>query len=238
MSTLETTTKWSYRKKITLTGQSGAGTNYQVFLKVGESSGSTGADFHLGGHSKFPSAKNDGGDLRFTDNDGETLLPFWVEEVSGTSPNRVAKVWVKVKDDLGSNVDIYCYYGNINASNASNGEGVFDFFDDFDGTSLDTSKWSGDTTGFSVSSGNLKGTNTTGRLQSVSSFSYTTIQEVRAKTVARATNGQQIAGFFASTSDGLGFLTHPSPDYIKNNDTWASLGSQIISYNVWYLFNT
>jgi Uncharacterized conserved protein len=97
---------------------------------VGESSGSTGADFHLGGHSKFPTAKNDGGDIRFTDNDGTTLLPFWVEEVSGSSPNRVAKVWVKVKDDLGSNVDIYCYYGNSSATNYSNGANTFIFFDD------------------------------------------------------------------------------------------------------------
>ena len=51
---------WTYRKKITITGQTGAGTNYQVLLKVGESSGSIDYDFHVEGHSQvFPSGKND-----------------------------------------------------------------------------------------------------------------------------------------------------------------------------------
>ena len=70
------------------------------------------------------------GDLRFTDNGGIALLDFWVEKVEGTSPNRVAHIWVEVKDDLGSNVDIYCYYGNSNATNVSSGANTFIFFDD------------------------------------------------------------------------------------------------------------
>jgi len=40
---------WNYRKKITIAGSAGAGTNYQVLLKVGESSGASGADFNLNG---------------------------------------------------------------------------------------------------------------------------------------------------------------------------------------------
>jgi hypothetical protein len=125
-------TGWQYRKQITISGSTGAGTNYQVLLKVGESSGATGAHFHLEGHSaNFPSGKNQGGDLRFTASDGTTLLDFWVESVSGTSPNRVAYVWVEVSADLGTNQNIYCYYGNPNATNASNGTNTFLFFDDF-----------------------------------------------------------------------------------------------------------
>jgi hypothetical protein len=38
-------TGWQYRKKITIQGSSGAGTNYQILLKVGESSGATGYGF-------------------------------------------------------------------------------------------------------------------------------------------------------------------------------------------------
>ncbi|RLJ04402.1 MAG: hypothetical protein DRP18_04760, partial [Candidatus Aenigmatarchaeota archaeon] len=93
----------------------------------------------------FPSGENDGGDLRFTDNDGTTLLDFWVEKVEGSSPNRVAYIWVEVADNLGSDVDIYCYYGNSGASNASDGEATFDFFDNFEDYSVgddpDPSKW-------------------------------------------------------------------------------------------------
>ena len=33
------------------------------------------------------------------------------------------------------------YYGNPSATDESNGDAVFEFFDDFEGTSLDTSKW-------------------------------------------------------------------------------------------------
>jgi hypothetical protein len=135
-------TGWNYRKQINITGSSGAGTNYQVLLKIGESSGASGYDFHIGGNSaNFPSGKNQGGDLRFTASDGTTLLDFWVEKVTGSSPNRVAYVWVKVSADLGSNQSIYCYYGNSSASNYSNGDNTFLLFDDFNGSSIDTNKW-------------------------------------------------------------------------------------------------
>jgi len=132
---------WKYRKRITISGSTGAGTNYQVPLKVGESAGSTGAHFHVEGHSaKFPSGKNDSGDLRFAASDGVTPLDFWVESVVGTSPNRVAYVWVKVSADLGTNQDIYCYYGNPAATNVSNGDNTFLFFDDFNTNTIGT-KW-------------------------------------------------------------------------------------------------
>jgi hypothetical protein len=126
---------YAYRKKITITGQSGTGTNYQVKLKVGESSGSSGADFDLGGHvlSSF-------NDLRFADNDGSTLLDYWIESISGTTPNQTATVWVEVRDDLGSNTDIFAYYGYGSAAAYSNGDNTFIFFDDF--SSTDTSKFS------------------------------------------------------------------------------------------------
>lgn len=134
---------WNYRKKVTLTGQTGAGTNYQVKLLIGATSSASGEDFDLEGHSlDFPSAKNDGGDLRFTTNNGETLLDFWVESVTGSGDSALASIWVEVADSLESNVDIYIYYGNDTSglANYSNGENTFNFFDDFEGTSLDE-KW-------------------------------------------------------------------------------------------------
>jgi hypothetical protein len=133
---------WSYRKKVTITGQTGAGTNYQIKLKVGESSGSVGADFHIEGNSEiFPSAKNDSGDLRFTSSDETTLLDFWVADVTGITPNRIAYIFVEVADSLETNQDIYCYYGNLGAPNVSNGENTFLFYDGFDDESLDGAKW-------------------------------------------------------------------------------------------------
>ena len=125
---------YSYRKLITITGQSGAGTGYQVFLKVGESSGSSGADFHIESHAEnFPN------DIRFTDNDETTELAYWLEKTEGSSPNRVAYFWVKVNDNLDSNQDIYIYYGNSSAGSASDGEATFIFFDDFE--TIEATKW-------------------------------------------------------------------------------------------------
>jgi hypothetical protein len=117
---------WEYRQKITIQGQAGAGTNYEVLFKIGESAGAAGFDFYLdtpGGN--FPN------DIRFTDVDGETLLNYWIEETIGTTPNQTLNVWVKVEANLDTNQDIYVYYGNSTASSASDPFSTFLFFDDF-----------------------------------------------------------------------------------------------------------
>ena len=70
-------TGFSYRKKITLNGATGAGTDYQVKLLIGKTSGATGENFDLGGNCLDTFA-----DLRFTDNDESTELSYWIEDVS------------------------------------------------------------------------------------------------------------------------------------------------------------
>jgi len=132
---------WSYRKSHVINGASGAGTNYQVKVKVNYGSGTdSGENVYLNGK-----CRTDFGDIRFTDDDGETLLDYWMEEkVDGD----YAVFWVEVKDDLSSNnATIYVYYGKSDASTTSNGANTFLFFDDFDGTDIDFNKWSlvGDT---------------------------------------------------------------------------------------------
>ena len=123
-------TGYTYRKKITITGQAGAGTNYQVKLQIGNISG---GDFNLGGHSlSFPN------DIRFMNSTSSTQIDYWIEDIAA-SP---ITVWVEVVDSLNSNVDIYCYYGKAGDTTTSNGTNTFDLFDDFLGSTLDTSKWS------------------------------------------------------------------------------------------------
>jgi hypothetical protein len=127
---------YSYRKSITIAGSSGAGTGYQVLLKIGESAGSSGADFHLEGHAaNFPN------DIRFTASDGITEYNYWIEKIEGVAPNRIAYVWIKVDESLDSDVNLYVYYGNPVAVSTSNGDATFEFFDDFEGPSVDTNKW-------------------------------------------------------------------------------------------------
>jgi len=72
-------------------------------------------------------------DLRFVDTNN-TDLNYWLENDK--------KVWVKVPTLPGnSDSEIYMYYGNPSASSASDGEAVFEFFDDFEDGVIDTSKW-------------------------------------------------------------------------------------------------
>jgi len=104
---------YSYRKKVTISGSSGAGTNYQVKLSIGSSSG---GDFHLEGHcTDFPN------DIRFTDDDGITLLDYWIEDPTQDP----ITVWVEVKDSLDNNVDIFVYYGKSGESSASDVNSTF-----------------------------------------------------------------------------------------------------------------
>lgn len=114
-----------YRKKVTISGETGAGTNYQVKLTIGATAG---GDFHLENHCEdFPN------DIRFTADDGTTELDYWVQEI----PIGSVIVWVKVTDSLESDVDIYCYYGKSGVSSGSNISSTFIFGDDYSTNRLD-----------------------------------------------------------------------------------------------------
>ena len=83
--------------------------------------------------------KADFSDLRFTDSDKVTPLPFWIESFNASSS---AFVWVKVPSIAAFGTKtIYMYYGNSGAANAGNGTATFDFFDDFNDGVVDASKW-------------------------------------------------------------------------------------------------
>ncbi len=133
--------------------------NYQVQIKVGESAGAD-ADVHCDGNIKA-----DFKDVRFTCCDGETLLPYYIESIEGSSPNRLATVWVNIPQVPPRGVNIYIYYGNSAAEDLSNGGEVFDFFDDFNQDSLDAEKWSAGQEGYAFLS------NSQLRLGSVQIFS-------------------------------------------------------------------
>jgi len=117
---------WLYRKPVTLSRASGAVTNYQMKLKVGESAGATGEDVDCGGKCKA-----DFSDLRFTAADGTTLLDYYIEDVSGATPNQLATIWIEF-DSIGTgDTTFYMYYGNAGASAVSNGPNTFILFEDF-----------------------------------------------------------------------------------------------------------
>ena len=80
--------------------------NYQMKLLVGESAGATGEDVDCNSH-----VRSDFDDLRFTAADGTTLLDHSFESITGTSPNRLATVWIEF-DSIGTTpTNFYMYYG-------------------------------------------------------------------------------------------------------------------------------
>jgi len=89
-------------------------------------------------------------DIRFADDDGDTELDHWIVDPTADP----AKFWIEVKDDLGSNQDIYIYYGKSGASSDSDGDATFPFFDHFDDPvdAINTDKWEGDTGDATVAS--------------------------------------------------------------------------------------
>jgi hypothetical protein len=126
---------WSYRKSHVINSASGAGSNYQIRIKAHYGSGTdSGEDVYLNSH-----CRTDFGDVRFTDDDGTTLLDYWMEEKVDSD---YAVFWVEVADDLSTNpATIYIYYGKSDATTTSDGAATFPFFDDFPGSSIDTTKW-------------------------------------------------------------------------------------------------
>jgi len=118
---------WTYRKAVTLSRASGAVTNYQMRLLVGETSEASGENVDCNGH-----VQADFDDLRFTTSDKTTLLDYWIESITGTTPNQLATVWIKF-DSIGTSATtFYMYYGNAGAGPASNGFNTFIVFDDFE----------------------------------------------------------------------------------------------------------
>ena len=68
-------------------------------------------------------------------------FPYWVEHDENGNP--LDNIWVKVNLTANEPLEFYVYYGSSTAPSYSDGDSVFEFFDDFDGSSLDTSKWVG-----------------------------------------------------------------------------------------------
>ncbi|MEW6069899.1 MAG: DUF2341 domain-containing protein [Candidatus Thermoplasmatota archaeon] len=116
---------WQYRKPITIAEQSGTALiDYQVLLTI-----DTASLISVG------KMQSDGDDIRFTDANN-IELSYWIESGINTT---TTKIWVKVPNIPASGTSIiYTYYGNPNASGASNGNSTFEFFDNFEG---DLSKW-------------------------------------------------------------------------------------------------
>jgi len=126
---------WSYRKFHVINPSSGAGINYQIKIVAHYGGGSdSGEDVYLNGK-----CRTDFGDVRFTGDDGTTLLDYWMQEKVDSD---YAVFWIEIADDLSTNsATIYIYYGKADATTTSNFDNTFIFGDPFDSPTLDSSRW-------------------------------------------------------------------------------------------------
>ena len=120
-------TGWTYRVPITMPPTGSELTDYQVKVT-------------LGGSFAWGHTLAGGADVRFTSGNGTTLIDFWIEtwNPAGTS----ASIWVQVPTVAASaTTTVYMYYGNSAATTTSNGFNTFEFFDDFEETTINTTRW-------------------------------------------------------------------------------------------------
>lgn len=117
---------WTYRKELTISYASGSGTNYQIYVNINYGSGSdSGSSVYL--DSK---CETDFVDIRFTEDDGSTLLYAYNRTQVDSD---YCNVHFKVTDDLSSSdVTVYLYYGNSEATAYWDGENTYIRWDDFD----------------------------------------------------------------------------------------------------------
>jgi len=111
---------WKYKRAITIENNGDTLTDYQIQVNL------TKQDFD------YSHAKDDGGDIRFYDGDGN-LLCYWIEE---WNTNSNSKIWVNVTNILNGGTRIWMYYGNKNKQSISDIERVFLFGEDGEDTSI------------------------------------------------------------------------------------------------------
>ena len=133
---------YMYRRRVRITELSGNTlTDYQIKIEIGT------------GDPIFAHARSAGEDIRFCYYPEEEMLSYWIEKYDPDAEEAI--IWVKVPSiPASSEIEIYMYYGNPTVASASDGDATFEFFDDFEGTSIDTSKWERTDTGGSTSVSN------------------------------------------------------------------------------------
>jgi hypothetical protein len=110
-----------------------------VVINISPSSDGTLRDYQMQFVIPYePEMQSDFDDLRFVDENGNQLA-YWIEEKTN---DIFAKVWVKVpKINAKTGATITMYYGNPTIGSESDISRVMIFYDLFEGSSIDSSKW-------------------------------------------------------------------------------------------------
>jgi len=228
-------TDWAYYRVcyINTNGYSGY---YQMKLNVSYDGG---GDVSCEGHCQA-----DFDDIRFVDIDNTTVLPYWKETYVDS---QYAIFWINVSADAMSDGKILMYYGNPSATDESDGDDTFDFFDDFNDGTIDTSKWT-----IKKDTGTVEETNGMLHIKAESSWEHAGVYtvdtinntgimlSVKFKVVANTEQSAEI--FYAIPGSETDYISLFRDDadgklklYTRQSGSWALRWTSCsINLNTWY----
>jgi len=122
---------WLSRKPIKLTNNGSTLTDYQQEIRL-----------NTKGYIDSGLMRSDGADIRVTDSDGVTLLPYWVDTSTPVNQNTSTPIWFKIPSFPTGEKVIYVYYHNLStATTLSDRQSVDDIYEDWESGSINTSRW-------------------------------------------------------------------------------------------------
>jgi len=175
--------------------------------------------------------------VEFYDEDKQTLLSHYTELFD--TANKIAIFWVKVPS-IPANGTKYIYL-NINTERTedlSDPEAVFDFFDDFEGDSLDTNKWSfieGSSVQVANSEVTLSGSTTSISTRLYKTFTINTVAEFKAKMSGSGATYFGFSDYDGSTANGF-ILVHLIYGFSVrkgSNSTTLTRHTSVSEYHAW-----
>jgi len=219
---------WSKRKQINLNTSSGSTPyGYQVKMNISYVSG----------------MNNDFSDLRFVNYSDDTVeFDYWIENKANGS---WCLVWVEIRDVITTTDQplAWMYHDNSGAEAASDGFDTFLFFDDFSGSTLNSTRWPTQSGSISVGDGevHLDFPGTSYAYASSSSQAYNGVLEFRAKytydsTIARF--GRFVRTHYGGTYGGRGIhVWDGGANILNSNDPGVYHNYKIVkpsSNALWY----
>jgi len=199
---------YSYYKILSI---SNPNNDYQMKINITKTSG---GDANCSGH-----CQDDFGDVAFADIDDNSSLDFWMEEYnSGTN----AIFWVETPSDITSDTKIVLWYGTTGTtSTASDGDATFEFFDDFSGTSINSSRWANTIDTPDWSNDGSVVLNQDDQINTVDTFSPGLRIRMWAKCSEMDVEFIALSG--TSGYDGNNRMTLSNTDYTSNDNTYDEL---------------
>ena len=172
--------------------------------------------------------REDCGDVRIKTTVGNSAnLPYWIRQETCDTEN--TEIWFKADILPVGQSKFTLTFGNPTLPSNSDGNQVFEFFDDFSRRNISSTRWDqgvvdtpsgGD---WDISEGNLVGGNNNRYLTSKQTFSGNFITEARVYTTTVPANGFATIGFWGGINTQLTTLSHGNDNlYYRNNSTWVN----------------